>query len=108
MYYNRGSEMNNFNDVKQAWNISKKYTTILMDNQNNDNFIDMFYTIHGQFLSELRNKKLNRNNKKNYIKSWNTVLNTIHKNPKVTVTVKRGSIKLLHQTNVQRCYNYDR
>ena len=106
MYYNRGTEMNNFNDVKQAWNISKKYSSILMDNQNNDNFIDMFYTIHGQFLSELRNKKLNRNNKKNYIKSWNTVLNTIHKNPKVTV--KRGSIKLLHQTNVKRCYNYDR
>ena len=106
MYYNRNSEMNNFNNVKEVWNISKKYTTILMDNQNNDNFIDMFYTIHAQFLSELKNKRLNRNNKKNYIKLWNTVLNTIHNNSKLTA--KRGAIKLLHQTNVQRCYNYDR
>ena len=106
MYCKRTREMNNFNNVKQVWEISKKYSIILMNNQKNDNFIDMFYTIHGQFLSEIRNKKFDYNSKKNYIKLWNTVLNTIHNNPKITV--KRGAIKLLHQTNVQRCYNYDR
>jgi len=103
MYYNRGTEMNNFKNVKDVWNISKKYSSILMDN---DNSINMFYTIHEQFLSELRKKRLDRNNKKNYIKLWNTVLNTVHKNPKLEI--QRASIKLLHQTNVQRCYNYGR
>ena len=106
MYYNRGTKMNDFNNVKDVWNISKKYSSILMDNQDNDNFINMFYTIHEQFLSELRKKRLDRNNKKNYIKLWNTVLNTVHKNPKLEI--QRASIKLLHQTNVQRCYNYGR
>lgn len=106
MHYNRSKEFKSFNTVKESWDISKKYTTILMNNQENDNFIDMFYTIHSQFLSELRNKRLDRNDKKNYIRCWNTAKNTITKNPKLEI--QRRVIKILHQTNVQRCYNYSR
>ena len=51
MYYNRSKEISNFNGVKDAWEISKKYTTILMKNQKNDDFITIFTVIHNQFIS---------------------------------------------------------
>ena len=104
MYYNRSKEISNFNGVKDAWEISKKYTTILMKNQKNDDFITIFTVIHNQFISELRNKKLNRTSKKNYIQCWNTTLKTLMKNPKINI--QRAAIRLLHQTNIQKCYKY--
>ena len=36
----------------------------------------------------------------NYIQVWDTMMNTLYNNPKVDVC--RASLKLLHQTSVQR------
>ena len=92
--------------VKEAWLISKKYSQILMNNEINDKFLNMYRVTYGQFINELRNKKIHFTNDKNYIQCWNTVLNTIIRNPKIMC--QRRAIKLLHQTNIQKSYVYDR
>ena len=33
--------------VRDAWNISLKYSTILMDNSKNDNFFNIYLTTYG-------------------------------------------------------------
>ena len=42
--------------VRDAWNISLKYSTILMDNSKNDNFFNIYLTTYGEYLSELKKK----------------------------------------------------
>ena len=106
MYYNRENEMKRNRMVKEAWLISKKYSQILMNNEINDKFLNMYRVTYGQFINELRNKKIHFTNDKNYIQCWNTVLNTIIRNPKIMC--QRRAIKLLHQTNIQNSYVYDR
>ena len=106
MYYNREREIKNNIKVRDAWNISKKYSQILMNNQKNDKNLSMCFVIHGQFINELRNKKLKFTKDNNYIQCWNTLLNTILNNPKIKC--QRTAIKLLHQTNIQRSYVLER
>ena len=54
-----------------------------MNNEINDKFLNMYRVTYGQFINELRNKKIHFTNDKNYIQCWNTVLNTIIRNPKI-------------------------
>lgn len=84
--------------VRQAWDISLKYSTILMDNSKNDNFFNIYLTTYGEYLSELKRKRINFKDK-NYVKIWETMVNTQLRNPKRDI--RAGSIKLLHQTNVK-------
>ena len=104
MYYNREMEIKRNKKISDAWNISKKYTSILINNSKNDRNINVFPIIYGQFINELRNKKIIYSDTKNYIQCWNTTLNTIYKNPKIKC--KRAAIKLLHQTSVQRSHQH--
>lgn len=85
--------------VRDAWNISLKYSTILMDNSKNDNFFNIYFSIYEEYLSELKRKRINFEDK-NYFKIWETMVNTQLRNLKRDV--RAGSIKLLHQTNIQR------
>jgi hypothetical protein len=85
--------------VRDAWNISLKYSNILMDNSKDDKFFNIYLTIYGEYLSELKRKRIYFKDK-NYVKIWETMVNTQLRNPKRDV--RAGSIKLLHQTNVQR------
>ena len=89
------------NNYHQAWDISKKYSNILMNHSKNDKNLEMCFAIHSQFITELRTKGLNNKNK-NYIQVWDTLLNTLLRNPKINV--QRGAVKLLHQTKVQRSF----
>ena len=95
------------NDTKQrykeAWKISKKYTTILMDHENKNEHLDISANIHHQYISELKYKSIDIRKKNNYIQVWDTMVNTVNNNPKIDV--QRASIKLLHQTSVQRSFN---
>ena len=88
---------------KEAWKVSKKYTTILMDHENKNEHLDISPNIHYQYISELKYKGFDIRKKNNYIQVWDTMANTVNNNPKIDV--QRASIKLLHQTSVQRSFN---
>ena len=91
---NNAYETNKKQNIIDAWKISLKYSKILMDHSNNDDY-----------LSELQREGLNFKNK-NYMQVWDTMINTQKRNPKRDI--KAGAIKLLHQTNVQRCDRFNR
>jgi hypothetical protein len=88
---------------KEAWNVSKKYTSILIDHENKNEHLDIAANIHYQYISELKYKGIDTRKKNNYIQVWDTMTNTVSNNPKINV--QRASIKLLHQTSVQRSAN---
>ena len=101
---NNAYETNKKQSIIDAWKISLKYSKILIDHSNNDDFFDIVYNIHHEYLSELRGKGLNLK-QKNYMKVWDTMINTQKRNSKRDI--KAGAIKLLHQTNVQRCDRFN-
>ena len=103
MYYNRAKEQYKRGKYLEGWIISKKYTDILMDHSKNDKNLGMCFAIHGQYINELKNRRIPIHKKNNYVQCWDTLLNTLLKNPKVSV--QRGALKLLHQTSVQRAYS---
>tara|TARA_Y100000817_G_scaffold175983_1_gene137421 strand:- start:74 stop:409 length:336 start_codon:yes stop_codon:yes gene_type:complete len=102
---NNAYETNKKQNIIDAWKISLKYSKILMDHSNNDDYFDIVYGIHHEYLSELQREGLNFKNK-NYMQVWDTMINTQKRNPKRDI--KAGAIKLLHQTNVQRCDRFNR
>tara|TARA_B100000902_G_C27190271_1_gene853540 strand:+ start:236 stop:550 length:315 start_codon:yes stop_codon:yes gene_type:complete len=103
MYYNREKEFNKQAKYHEGWKTSKKYTDILMSHSENDRNIDMCFAIHSQYINELRTRRIPFSKKLNYIQCWDTLLNTLLGNPKISV--QRGALKLLHQTSVQRSYS---
>lgn len=96
----RQNEFNKKQKYKEAWKVSKKYTNILINHENKNQHLDIAPNIHYQYISELKYKEISTNKKNNYIQVWDTMMNTINNNPKINI--KRASIKLLHQTSVQR------
>ena len=85
----------------EAWKISKKYTSILMEHEDNNDHFEIAPNIYSQYLSELRLNKIQIRNK-NYAQIWETMMNTVNNNPKQSVC--RAAIKLLHQTSVQKSF----
>ena len=67
MYYNRAKEQNMRRLYQEGWNISKKYTDILMEYGKNDKNLGMCFAIHGQYMNELKNKRIPIHKNKNYI-----------------------------------------
>jgi hypothetical protein len=102
MYYNREKELQKKNRNRDAWSISNKYTDILMLHSDGDRNINMCFAVHSQFMNELNTRGIPHNKKKNYVQCWDTLLNTLLRNPKIIV--QRAAIKLLHQTSVQRSH----
>ena len=101
MYINRHKEFIIKQDYHEAWSISLKYSKILIEHEKNNEYFNLAENIYHQYISELKLKKLDFTKKKNYVQIWNTMINTINHNEKINVC--RSAIKLLHQTNVQRC-----
>ena len=99
----RQNEYDKKQRYKEAWKVSKKYTSILIDHENKNEHLDIAANIHYQYISELKYKCIDCRKNKNYIKVWGTMINTINNNLKINV--QRASIKLLHQTSVQRSAN---
>ena len=99
----RQNEYNKKQLYKEAWKVSKKYTSILIDHENKNEHLDIAANIHYQYISELKYKGIDTRKKNNYIQVWDTMINTVNNNPKINV--QRASIKLLHQTSVQKSAN---
>ena len=101
MNYNISIEVNKQVRYHQAWKISLKYSAMLMNNIDKYNDLhDVVRGIYKQYISELNTHKLVATKDKKYIQIWETVMNTIQNNN--NTKLHKGSIKLLHQTNVQR------
>ena len=85
------SLQNNYN-YRNAWKLSHKYSSRLIKHINNENFNDLCEMYYSQYMNEINNHGYNKN--RNYIQIWDTMINT----------GTRESIRLLHQTNVQRTH----
>jgi len=84
-------------DHKEAWKISLKYSEKLILNKDKYDLYDKCFVCYNQFMNELKNKKLNTENKK-YTQIWDTLLNTInHKED-----FMQRAIHILHLTNVKK------
>ncbi len=100
MNYNISSEVYKQQRYHQSWRISLKYSTILMNNiDKHHNLYDVVTGVYKQYISELNTHKLVTIKDKKYIQIWETIMNTLQNN---NTKLHKGSIKLLHQTNVQR------
>ena len=102
MYNNHEKELCKKNRYYEGWTISKKYTDILMLHSDGDKHIGICFVIHSQYMDELKKRCIPLHKNNNYVQCWDTLLNTLLRNPKVKV--QRAAIKLLHQTSVQRSY----
>jgi hypothetical protein len=103
MSYNREKEVQNKINHQKAWKLSQQYSHELVKNLDHKNISEVVDSIYGQYISELKSRGL-LNNHKNYVQVWETMVNTVQTNKKLNI--RRGSIKLLHQTSVQRSYKH--
>ena len=87
------------NDYYDAWKISYKYSSILLKRISHEDIYFLCFSIHKTYLNELKHKKINCNQNKNYIQVWNTMINSMKKNYNLS------SIRLLQQTSQQKNYN---
>jgi len=92
----RKTELNNMMKYREGWELSNKYSKILMNHIMNDNLYEISLTIYSQYMNELKNKKINTS--KNYVQIWETMINTIRKGKSCPLR----SIRILHQTSQQR------
>mgnify|MGYP000903430365 CR=1 FL=1 len=82
---------------EECWNISLKYSQQLYNNIDRPDLYQRCLTCYHQFMNEIHSRKLPYKNKK-YIQIWETMVNTSKKR----LDRNKQSVKLLHQTNVQR------
>ena len=85
------SIQNNYN-YRNAWKLSHKYSSMLVKHIGKGNYYDLCIMYYTQYMNEINNQGYNK--KRNYIQIWNTMINT----------GTRESIRLLHQTSVQRTH----
>ena len=84
-------------DHYECWEISLRYSDVLIKNINSSDLGLLCDTIYGQYLHELEYKNLDTKGK-NYVQIWETMINTVKKWKGNEIS----SIRLLHQTNCQR------
>jgi len=99
MPYNREKEVIKKINYHTAWKLSNQYSQELVNNIDHKNLLEVVDSIYGQYISELKSRGL-LNKHKNYVQVWVTMVNTVQTNKKRNII--RDSIKLLHQTSVQR------
>jgi len=80
----------------ECWNISLKYSKLLVKNINSSELYSLCLGIYSQYVKELNSRNLPYKNK-NYLQVWETMVNTVKKGEK-----SRQAVKLLHQTNSKR------
>ena len=96
--YRRSISYINQTKYHGGWELSYKYSKILMKNINNYNLYEICLIIHNQYMNELKHKKINKDKNKNYVQVWETMLNTVFKGKDNS----KGAVRLLHQTNQKR------
>ena len=105
MESNRAREMIQQKEHYEMWNLSKKYTTHLVNNLKEHKTIDLHSlsrNIYKQLLSSFKSHNfiIKKNNK--VIQCWTTMLQTIKK--QLNQKLQKQSIQLLHQTSIQKSY----
>ena len=88
----RKISLQDYKNYHNAWRLSHKYSSKLLKHIDNKNFYDLCEMYYSQYMNEINNHDYNKN--RNYIQIWDTMINT----------GTRESIRLLHQTNVQRTH----
>ena len=101
--HRRRYETNLMDNYHEGWKLSYQYSTILMDNITDENLYNLCCVNHSQFMNELKRKGINK--EKNYTQVWDTMLNTVYDKKNKNENIKKGAVRLLHQTNQQRTYN---
>ena len=102
MNSNRGREMYKHIRNYQLWELSQKYTQILVNQIKETNDLTMISgNIWKQFLSEMTSRGFSKNH--TVVQCWDTMIRTILKHPEKR-NLHKQSIQLLHQTSVQRSY----
>jgi len=84
-----------YNDYKNAWITSLKYSTILMKYIDSEDLYETCFVNYSQYYNELTRNRYNV--RRNYTQIWDTMINTIRNEKNM-----RMAVRLLHQTNVQR------
>lgn len=88
----------------ELWNLSKKYTEILVNHiKENSELQYLSENICKQFYSELTSRNFYLPKNHTIFHCWNTMIRTIQKHP-CKRSLHKQSIQLLHQTSVQRSY----
>tara|TARA_B100001287_G_C22459001_1_gene424131 strand:- start:55 stop:372 length:318 start_codon:yes stop_codon:yes gene_type:complete len=86
------------NDINNdCWKISLKYSQQLYNNIDKPDLYERSLICYHQFINEINSNKYPIK-KRNYIQIWDTMINTSSKR----LDRNKSSVKLLHQTNVQR------
>ena len=98
----RRSEMQRQADYNEGWKLSYQYSSILMNNIDSGDLYTICCSERGEFLHELKVNGLSGNKK--YTQIWLTMLNTVY--DKKNKNNHRAAVRLLHQTNQQRTYQY--
>jgi len=98
----RRLEMQKKVDYNEGWKLSYQYSAILIDNITDEDLYNLCCVNHSQFMNELKRKGINK--EKNYTQVWLTMLNTVY--DKKNKNNPKAAIRLLHQTNQQRTYQY--
>ena len=71
----RFNEYERIRKLKKGWNISHKYSTILLNNLEKVD-LKMIMSIYGSFITHLKSQKINYKDKEKYIECWKTMINT--------------------------------
>jgi hypothetical protein len=105
MYVNREREVRQQQFNKDVWELSNKYTNHLINHLKDTNMdtydlYDLSLGIYKQFLSETRSRKVKSTHKS--FQCWKTMIRTLHRHR--NTDIQRKSIRILHQTSVQRSY----
>ena len=83
-------------EYRDAWKISLKHSNIVMKHIDKEDLYEVCISSHYQFMEEVKANRYRTNHTS--IQIWNTMLNTIMK----CDDNMRSSVRLLHQTNLQR------
>ena len=71
----RFNEYERIRKLKKGWNISHKYSTILLNNLEKVD-LKMIMSIYGSFITHLKSQNINHKDKEKYIECWKTMINT--------------------------------
>ena len=96
----RAEEVSRYLIYKDGWNVSQKYSRMLMNHIDSYDLCGVYESIYNQYKRELYSKKIPMNPHKKYIQVWETMKNTVSKK-KNPYLVRKASVRLLHQTSVQ-------
>ena len=84
----------------QAWKLSLQYSTILRNNINKDDIINIALGVYEEYIHSLKSNGI-VNKDKSYYKLWETMLQTLKKD-KHSFELKKSVINNIHYTSLKK------